>query len=46
MARSNAGRIARAAIEASELTLLHDAGFEKVRCGATTVSEVLRATKV
>ncbi|MCH8151699.1 MAG: Flp pilus assembly complex ATPase component TadA [Planctomycetes bacterium] len=45
MARANAGRIARAAIEASELTLLHDAGFEKVRCGATTVSEVLRATK-
>ncbi len=46
MAHANAGRIARAAIEASELTLLHDAGFEKVRCGATTVSEVLRATKV
>ncbi|MCZ6445345.1 MAG: ATPase, T2SS/T4P/T4SS family [Planctomycetota bacterium] len=45
MARANAGRIARAAIEASELTLLHDAGFEKIRCGATTVSEVLRATK-
>ncbi|MCZ6734797.1 MAG: ATPase, T2SS/T4P/T4SS family, partial [Planctomycetota bacterium] len=38
MARANAGRIARAAIEASELTLLHDAGFEKIRCGATTVS--------
>ena len=45
MARANAGQIAAAALEAGELSLLRDAGFEKVRKGVTTVSEVVRATR-
>ncbi len=45
MARANAGRIAQTAIEARELTPLRQAGFEKVRQGVTTISEILRATK-
>ena len=45
MARANAGQIAAAALEAGELMLLRDAGFEKVRKGVTTVSEVVRATR-
>ena len=46
MDHANAGRIAQAAIEAGQLTLLRQAGFEKVRMGVTTVAEILRATKV
>jgi type II secretory ATPase GspE/PulE/Tfp pilus assembly ATPase PilB-like protein len=45
LARTNAGRIAQTAIEAGDLTLLRHAGFEKVRSGETTITEVLRATK-
>ena len=45
LARANAGRIAQTAIEAGELTPLRQAGFEKVRQGVTTISEILRATK-
>jgi general secretion pathway protein E/type IV pilus assembly protein PilB len=45
MARTNAGRVAREAIKSGHLTLLRDAGFEKVRAGVTTIAEVLRATK-
>ena len=37
---------ADAAAEAGDLSLLRDAGFEKARAGVTTVSEVLRATKI
>ena len=43
MQRANAGQIAASALEAGDLTLLLDAGFCKVRSGATTVAEVLRA---
>ncbi len=43
--RTNATRIANAAIKAGDLTLLRHAGFEKVRQGRTTVAEVLRASK-
>jgi type II secretion system protein E len=45
LARVNAGRVAQAAIESGNLTLLRQAGFAKVRSGETTISEVLRATK-
>ena len=45
MARANARQIAQAAQESGDLSLLRDAGFEKVRAGVTTVSEILRATK-
>ncbi len=45
LARTNAGRIAQAAVESGDLTLLRQAGFEKVRSGDTTITEVLRATK-
>jgi type II secretion system protein E len=45
LARVNAGRIAQASVEAGNLTLLRQAGFEKVRSGDTTFGEVLRATK-
>jgi type II secretion system protein E len=45
LARVNAGRIAQAAIEADNLTLLREAGFAKARAGETTIAEVLRATK-
>ena len=43
--RTNASRIANAAIKAGDLTLLRHAGFEKVRQGRTTIAEVLRASK-
>jgi general secretion pathway protein E len=45
LSRVNAARIANAAIESGHLTLLREAGFEKVRQGVTTFAEVLRATK-
>ncbi len=45
MQRINASRIAHQAKSDGELTLLRDAGFEKVRQGQTTITEVLRATK-
>ncbi len=45
MARVNTGRIAEAAFEAGELSLLRDAGFAKVRDGVTTAAEVLRSTQ-
>jgi general secretion pathway protein E/type IV pilus assembly protein PilB len=45
MSRANARQIAQAARESGDLSLLRDAGFEKVRAGMTTVAEVLRATK-
>jgi len=45
LARVNSSRIAQAAMEAGDLTLLRQAGFEKVRSGDTTFAEVLRATK-
>jgi len=45
LARTNAGRIAQAAMASGDLTLLRQAGFEKVRAGETTFAEVLRATK-
>lgn len=45
LARANASRIAQAAIESGDLTLLRQAGFEKVKAGETTIAEVLRATK-
>lgn len=44
MQRVDAGRIAKAAMEAGDLTTLRQAGFDKVRQGVTTFSEVLRAT--
>ncbi|MHC4219943.1 MAG: GspE/PulE family protein, partial [Planctomycetota bacterium] len=46
MARANARQIAQAARKAGDLTLLRDAGFEKVRSGESTIAEVLRATKM
>ncbi len=45
MARANASRIAQAAIAEKELTLLRDAGYQKVRDGVTTLAEVVRMTK-
>lgn len=45
MTRANAGRIAEAAIATGDLTLLRQAGFDKVKQGMTTFAEVLRATK-
>jgi general secretion pathway protein E/type IV pilus assembly protein PilB len=45
LARVNAGRIAQAAKEAGNLSLLRQAGFTKARDGETTIAEVLRATK-
>lgn len=45
MQRINASRIAMQAKSDGELTLLRDAGFEKVRQGQTTITEVIRATK-
>jgi len=45
MNRANARQIAQAATESGDMSLLRDAGVEKVRAGVTTVSEVLRATK-
>ncbi len=46
MERANAARIAQAALEAGELTLLRHSGFAKVREGRTTIAEVLRATRL
>jgi type II secretion system protein E len=46
LARAGSGRIAQEAIDSGDLTLLRHAGFDKVREGRTTISEVLRATKV
>ena len=46
MTRSNTRAISQAGTEAGELTTLREAGFEKVRRGATTFPEVLRATKL
>jgi general secretion pathway protein E/type IV pilus assembly protein PilB len=43
--RANTGRIVTAALESGDLTLLRNAGFEKVRQGETTIAEVIRATK-
>ena len=45
MSRANARQIAEAATESGDMSLLRDAGFEKIRAGVTTVSEVLRAAK-
>jgi general secretion pathway protein E/type IV pilus assembly protein PilB len=45
MERANASQIAEAAHAADELTRLREAGFAKVAAGATTIEEVLRATK-
>ena len=44
MARVNSSRIAAAAVEADELMLLRQAGFQMVRRGITTIAEALRAT--
>ena len=46
MSGTNASRIAKQAAADGDLTLLRDAGFQKVREGFTTISEVIRATKV
>jgi len=46
MNRVNASRIADAALASGDLSLLRHAGFDKVRKGLTTFSEVIRATKV
>ncbi|MGI9014438.1 MAG: GspE/PulE family protein [Phycisphaerales bacterium] len=45
MQQRNAGLIAERARETNQLTLLRDAGFAKVRQGATTLAEVIRVTK-
>jgi general secretion pathway protein E/type IV pilus assembly protein PilB len=45
MQRASTNRIAQAALEAGEVMLLRQAGFEKVRQGATTIAEAIRATK-
>jgi type II secretory ATPase GspE/PulE/Tfp pilus assembly ATPase PilB-like protein len=45
MTRANTGRIAQAARDAGELSLLRESGFAKVRAGITTITEVIRATK-
>jgi general secretion pathway protein E/type IV pilus assembly protein PilB len=45
LGHANAGRIAQAALASGDLTLLRNAGFEKVRAGETTIAEVIRATK-
>jgi type II secretory ATPase GspE/PulE/Tfp pilus assembly ATPase PilB-like protein len=45
MQRTNARRIAQAAVESGQMKLLQSAGYDKVRAGATTFAEVLRATK-
>jgi general secretion pathway protein E/type IV pilus assembly protein PilB len=44
MARADTGRIAHEAAAAGELWRLREAGFAKVRAGATTIAEVVRAT--
>jgi general secretion pathway protein E len=43
--RSNASRVAQAALASGDLTLLRQAGFDKVRAGESTIAEVIRATK-
>jgi len=45
LSRTNAGKIAQAAMASGDLRLLRQAGFDKVRAGETTFGEVLRATK-
>ena len=45
MQNKNAGTIAQHARSAGRLTTLREAGFAKVKSGATTIAEVLRATK-
>jgi type II secretory ATPase GspE/PulE/Tfp pilus assembly ATPase PilB-like protein len=45
MTRANASRIAAAAIEAGDLTLLREAAFDAVADGRTTIAEAMRATK-
>jgi general secretion pathway protein E len=45
MSRANASQIAQAAMRDGELTLLRDAGYQKVRDGVTTLAEVVRMTK-
>ncbi len=45
IAHANTGKIVASALESGDLTLLRQAGFEKVRQGETTIAEVLRATK-
>ncbi|MFO0828825.1 MAG: ATPase, T2SS/T4P/T4SS family [Phycisphaerales bacterium] len=45
MGRANASRIAHAALEEGELTLLRDAAYAAVRSGVTTIAEAVRTTK-
>ncbi len=45
MGRTNASRIAAAAIEDGDLCLLRDAAYRAVREGVTTIAEAVRATK-
>lgn len=45
MTKANAREIAKVAVAAGDLTLLRDAGFDKVRAGVTTITEALRATQ-
>ena len=45
MTKANAREIAKVAVAAGDLTLLRDAGFDKVRAGVTTIPEALRATQ-
>jgi general secretion pathway protein E/type IV pilus assembly protein PilB len=45
MHRANASRIAAAALEDGDMTLLRDAAYRAVLSGTTTITEALRATK-
>ena len=45
MTKANAREIAKVAVATGDLTLLRDAGFDKVRAGITTIPEALRATQ-
>ncbi len=45
MTKANAREIAKVAVAAGDLTLIRDAGFDKVRAGVTTITEALRATQ-
>ena len=45
MTKANAREIAKVAVAGGDLTLLRDAGFDKVRAGITTITEALRATQ-
>ncbi len=46
MTKANAREIAKTAVAAGGMTLLRDAGFDKIRTGITTIREALRATKL